>query len=69
MVVGSNVARRIIIFGATGFTGRQVAERLAVQGAAPVLAPVFTQAPDAEQHREHRGQQDQHRVDPAEVHS
>jgi short subunit dehydrogenase-like uncharacterized protein len=38
MVVGSNVARRIIIFGATGFTGRQVAERLAVQGAAPVLA-------------------------------
>src|SRR3954465_892154 len=38
MVVGSNVPRRIIIFGATGFTGRQVAERLAVQGAAPVLA-------------------------------
>jgi short subunit dehydrogenase-like uncharacterized protein len=32
------VARRIIIFGATGFTGRQVAERLAVQGAEPVLA-------------------------------
>jgi short subunit dehydrogenase-like uncharacterized protein len=32
------VARRIIIFGATGFTGRKVAERLAVQGAAPVLA-------------------------------
>jgi short subunit dehydrogenase-like uncharacterized protein len=32
------VARRIIIFGATGFTGRQVAERLAVQGAQPVLA-------------------------------
>jgi short subunit dehydrogenase-like uncharacterized protein len=32
------VPRRIIIFGATGFTGRQVAERLAVQGAAPVLA-------------------------------
>jgi hypothetical protein len=32
------VARRIIIFGATGFTGRQVAERLAVQGASPVLA-------------------------------
>jgi short subunit dehydrogenase-like uncharacterized protein len=30
--------RRIIIFGATGFTGRQVAERLAVQGAEPVLA-------------------------------
>jgi short subunit dehydrogenase-like uncharacterized protein len=32
------VARRIIIFGATGFTGRLVAERLAVQGADPVLA-------------------------------
>jgi len=32
------VAARIIIFGATGFTGRQVAERLAAQGAAPVLA-------------------------------
>jgi hypothetical protein len=32
------VSRRIIIFGATGFTGRLVAERLAVQGAAPVLA-------------------------------
>jgi len=32
------VSRRIVIFGATGFTGRQVAERLAVQGAAPVLA-------------------------------
>jgi short subunit dehydrogenase-like uncharacterized protein len=32
------VARRIIIFGATGFTGRLLAERLAVQGAAPVLA-------------------------------
>ena len=32
------MARRIIIFGATGFTGRLVAERLAVQGAAPVLA-------------------------------
>ena len=32
------MARRVIIFGATGFTGRQVAERLAVQGAAPVLA-------------------------------
>jgi short subunit dehydrogenase-like uncharacterized protein len=30
--------RRIVIFGATGFTGRQVAERLAVQGAAPILA-------------------------------
>jgi short subunit dehydrogenase-like uncharacterized protein len=32
------VAARIIIFGATGFTGRLVAERLAAQGAAPVLA-------------------------------
>jgi hypothetical protein len=32
------VARRIIIFGATGFTGRQVAQRLAVQGADPILA-------------------------------
>jgi short subunit dehydrogenase-like uncharacterized protein len=32
------VARRITIFGATGFTGRLVAERLAAQGAAPVLA-------------------------------
>jgi hypothetical protein len=32
------VARRIIIFGATGFTGRLVAERLAAQGAEPVLA-------------------------------
>ena len=32
------MTRRIIIFGATGFTGRLVAERLAVQGAAPVLA-------------------------------
>jgi short subunit dehydrogenase-like uncharacterized protein len=32
------VARRIIIFGATGFTGRLVAERLAAQGAAPVVA-------------------------------
>ncbi|HET8755246.1 MAG TPA: hypothetical protein VFM58_04515 [Solirubrobacteraceae bacterium] len=32
------MARRIIIFGATGFTGRLVAERLAAQGAAPVLA-------------------------------
>ncbi len=31
-------ARRIIVFGATGFTGRLVAERLAAQGAAPVLA-------------------------------
>jgi short subunit dehydrogenase-like uncharacterized protein len=32
------VARRIIIFGATGYTGRLVAERLAAQGAEPVLA-------------------------------
>ena len=32
------MAARIIIFGATGFTGRQVAERLVAQGAAPVLA-------------------------------
>jgi short subunit dehydrogenase-like uncharacterized protein len=32
------VAARIIIFGATGFTGRLVAERLAAQGASPVLA-------------------------------
>jgi short subunit dehydrogenase-like uncharacterized protein len=31
-------ARRIIVFGATGFTGRLVAGRLAAQGAAPVLA-------------------------------
>jgi short subunit dehydrogenase-like uncharacterized protein len=29
---------RIVIFGATGFTGRQVAERLVAQGAKPVLA-------------------------------
>ena len=32
------MTRRIIIFGATGYTGRLVAERLAAQGAAPVLA-------------------------------
>jgi short subunit dehydrogenase-like uncharacterized protein len=32
------VARRIIIFGATGFTGRLLTQRLAAQGAAPVLA-------------------------------
>lgn len=32
------MARRIIIFGATGYTGRLLAERLAAQGAAPVLA-------------------------------
>jgi short subunit dehydrogenase-like uncharacterized protein len=32
------MAARIVIFGATGFTGRMVAERLAAQGAQPVLA-------------------------------
>jgi short subunit dehydrogenase-like uncharacterized protein len=32
------VARRIIIFGATGYTGRLLAQRLAAQGATPVLA-------------------------------
>ena len=32
------MARRIIIFGATGHTGRKVAERLSAQGAEPVLA-------------------------------
>jgi len=32
------VAARIIIFGATGFTGRLIAERLAAQGASPILA-------------------------------
>jgi short subunit dehydrogenase-like uncharacterized protein len=32
------VAKRITVFGATGFTGRLVAERLAAQGADPVLA-------------------------------
>jgi hypothetical protein len=32
------VAARIIIFGATGYTGRLIAERLAAAGAAPVLA-------------------------------
>jgi short subunit dehydrogenase-like uncharacterized protein len=32
------VAARIVIFGATGYTGRQVAERLVAQGQAPVLA-------------------------------
>ena len=32
------MARRIIIFGATGFTGRLLAQRLAAQGATPVLA-------------------------------
>jgi short subunit dehydrogenase-like uncharacterized protein len=30
--------RRIVIFGATGFTGRLMAERLVAQGAQPVLA-------------------------------
>ena len=32
------MARRIIIFGATGFTGRLLAQRLAAQDASPVLA-------------------------------
>jgi short subunit dehydrogenase-like uncharacterized protein len=32
------VASRIIIFGATGFTGRLLTQRLAAQGASPVLA-------------------------------
>jgi short subunit dehydrogenase-like uncharacterized protein len=32
------VAARIVVFGATGFTGRLTAERLAAQGAQPVLA-------------------------------
>jgi short subunit dehydrogenase-like uncharacterized protein len=32
------VARRIIIFGATGYTGRLLAQRLAAQDAQPVLA-------------------------------
>jgi short subunit dehydrogenase-like uncharacterized protein len=32
------MAKRIVIFGATGFTGRLVAERLAAAGAKPVLA-------------------------------
>jgi short subunit dehydrogenase-like uncharacterized protein len=32
------VASRIIIFGATGFTGRLLAQRLAAQGASPILA-------------------------------
>ena len=34
----SMATRRIIVFGATGFTGRLVAERLAAQGAPAVLA-------------------------------
>jgi short subunit dehydrogenase-like uncharacterized protein len=32
------MAARIVVFGATGYTGRLVAERLVVQGARPVLA-------------------------------
>jgi short subunit dehydrogenase-like uncharacterized protein len=32
------MASRIVIFGATGFTGRLVAERLAAHGASPVVA-------------------------------
>ena len=32
------MASRIVIFGATGFTGRLVADRLAAQGAAPIVA-------------------------------
>jgi short subunit dehydrogenase-like uncharacterized protein len=32
------MASRIVVFGATGYTGRLVAERLAAQGATPVLA-------------------------------
>ena len=32
------MTRRIIIFGATGYTGRLLAERLAAQGAEPVVA-------------------------------
>jgi short subunit dehydrogenase-like uncharacterized protein len=32
------VTDRIVLFGATGFTGRLVAERLAAQGASPLLA-------------------------------
>src|SRR4051795_1157771 len=31
-------AMRIVVFGATGYTGRLVAERLVAQGARPVLA-------------------------------
>ena len=30
---------------------------------------VLRQAPDSEQHRQRRGQENQHRVDPPEVHS
>src|SRR5687768_15962877 len=32
------MAARIVVFGATGYTGRLVAERLVAQGARPVLA-------------------------------
>src|SRR5690348_10035041 len=32
------MASRIVVFGATGYTGRLVAERLVAQGARPVLA-------------------------------
>jgi hypothetical protein len=32
------MASRIVVFGATGFTGRKVAERLVARGAEPVLA-------------------------------
>ena len=32
------MSKRIVLFGATGYTGRLVAERLAAQGARPVLA-------------------------------
>ncbi len=32
------MAQRIVVFGATGYTGRLIAERLVAQGARPVLA-------------------------------
>src|SRR4051794_41117699 len=32
------MAARIVLFGATGYTGRLIAERLVAQGARPVLA-------------------------------